>query len=87
MCHTWALTVVCQYPNMVLSCLLWATVGFGVVIVLAASSKDKSHRLDEFTVSMKCFDDVTFYMNPHITENSIRVFNEFIYSVFISYNK
>ena len=45
------------------------------------------HRLDEFIVFMNCFDEFTFYMNPYISENSIRVFNEFIYSVFISFNK
>jgi len=42
------------------------------------------HRLDEFIVFMNSFDEFTFYMNPDISENSIRVFNEFIYAVFIS---
>ena len=44
-------------------------------------------RLDEFVVFMNSFDEFTFYMNPYISENSIRVFNEFIYSIFISFNK
>jgi hypothetical protein len=50
-------------------------------------SKDKFHLLDEFTVFMNSFDEFTFHMNPYISENSIRLFNEFIYSVFISFNK
>jgi len=45
------------------------------------------HRLDEFIVFMNSFDEFTFYMNPYISENSIHVLNEFIYSVFISSNK
>jgi hypothetical protein len=71
-----------QYGAFLLSvdnCRLWCH--------WAASSKNKTHRLNKFTVFMNCFDEFTFYMNPHIFENSICVFNEFIYSVFISYNK
>jgi hypothetical protein len=49
--------------------------------------KDKFHCLDEFTVFMNSLDEFTFYMNPYISENSICVFNEFIYSEFISFNK
>ena len=45
------------------------------------------HGLNEFIVFVDCFDEFTFYMNSYISENSMCVFNEFIYSVFISFNK
>jgi hypothetical protein len=57
------------------------------VIVQLPPRKDKFHCLDKFTVFMNSFDEFTFYMNPYISEHSICVFNEFIYSVFISFNK
>ena len=50
-------------------------------LLLASSSKVKSHCLDEFTVSMNCVDEFIFYLNPHITKNSIRCWGLYSYGM------